>query len=104
MPVSVVAILTPKPDSTDAMRQILTRAVAEIHTEPGCLLYSLHEGDGRFVFIEQWSDAGALDAHNSAPAVTRMVSDISELLNGAPEILVTNPLPAGDPAKGTLRP
>ncbi|MGV7898281.1 antibiotic biosynthesis monooxygenase family protein, partial [Mycobacterium kansasii] len=41
MPVVVVATMTVKPESVDTVRDILTRAVEEVHDEPGCQLYSL---------------------------------------------------------------
>ncbi|BCI52801.1 antibiotic biosynthesis monooxygenase [Mycolicibacterium litorale] len=105
MPVTVVATLTVKPESLDAVRDILTKAVAAVHEEPGCDLYSLHEVDGgTFVFIEQWADGDALQAHSKAPAMNQMFADIGEHLAGAPDIKVAQPVVAGDPAKGRLRP
>jgi len=74
MPVVVVATMTVKPESVDAVRDILTRAVEEVHDEPGCQLYSLHQSDETFVFVEQWADAEALKAHSTAPAVTKVKS------------------------------
>lgn len=103
MPVVVVATLTVKPESVDAVREILTRAVSEIHGEPGCQLYSLHESGTTFVFVEQWADADALKAHSAAPAMTAMFGAAREHLDGAPDIKMLQPVPAGDPAKGQLR-
>ena len=103
MPVVVVATLTVKPASVDAVRAILTRTVADVHDEPGCQLYTLHQTDNTFVFIEQWADPEALKAHGTAPAVTAMFAALGEHLDGAPDIKMLQPLPAGDPAKGRLR-
>ncbi|MGV0807995.1 putative quinol monooxygenase [Mycolicibacterium setense] len=104
MPVTVVAILKVKPTSTHAARAILAKAVNDVHREPGCDLYTLHEGEGRFIFIEQWATEDALESHNAGPVVQRMVNDISEHLDGAPEITLARSVPAGDPAMGVLRP
>lgn len=105
MPVTVVATLTVKPESLDAARDILTGTIAEVHQEPGCDLYSLHEAEGgTFIFVEQWADGDALATHGGAPAVTRMFSDLADHLAGAPDIKVAQPVVAGDPAKGRLRP
>ncbi|OBJ06431.1 putative quinol monooxygenase [Mycobacterium sp. 1465703.0] len=104
MPVVVVATLTVKPESVDAVRDILTRAVEEVHDEPGCQLYALHQSDETFVFVEQWADAEALKAHSTAPAVTKMFTAAGEHLAGAPDIKMLQPVLAGDPAKGQLRP
>lgn len=102
MSVVVVAILPVKPESADSVRDILTKAVAAVHSEPGCELYSLHETDGKFVFVEQWADAGALKTHSTTPTMATMFSEIGSHLDGAPEIIMTTPVPAGDPAKGQL--
>ena len=56
MPVVVVATLIAKPESVDAVRTACTQAIGAVHSEPGCQLYSLHEADGTFVFVEQWAD------------------------------------------------
>nr|MDT0526021.1 putative quinol monooxygenase [Streptomyces sp. DSM 41633] len=69
MPVVVVATMKAKPESVDAVREACTNAIAAVHDEPGCQLYSLHEADGTFVFVEQWADADALKAHSTAPAI-----------------------------------
>jgi quinol monooxygenase YgiN len=103
MPVVVVATMTAKPESVDTVREILTRAVNDVHDEPGCQLYSLHESGDTFVFVEQWADADALKAHSTAPAVTTMFSDASEHLAGAPDVKLLQPVVAGDPDKGQLR-
>lgn len=103
MPVVVVATMTVKPESVDAVREILTRAVKDVHDEPGCQLYSLHESGDTFVFVEQWADADALRTHSTAPAATAMFKDASDHLAGAPDIKMLTPVVAGDPDKGQLR-
>jgi quinol monooxygenase YgiN len=103
MPVVVVASLRAKPDSVETVRAACEKAIAEVHDEPGCQLYSLHRTGDTFVFIEQWSDADALAAHGTAPAVGALFTAIGDHLDGAPDIKMLEPLPAGDPAKGRLR-
>jgi quinol monooxygenase YgiN len=103
MPVVVVATMTVKPESVDTVRDILTRAVEEVHDEPGCQLYSLHQTGDTFVFVEQWADAEALKAHSTAPAIGKMFQAAGEHLSGAPDIKMLQPVPAGDPDKGQLR-
>ena len=104
MPVTVVATMKAKPESVDAVRDACTKAIEAVHSEPGCDLYSLHEADGTFVFVEQWADAEALQTHSTAPAVTQMFAEVGEHLDGEPEIKVAQAVVAGDPAKGRLRP
>jgi quinol monooxygenase YgiN len=103
MPVVVVATMTVKPESVDTVRDILTRAVGEVHDEPGCQLYSLHQTGETFIFVEQWADPEALKAHSTAPAVTKMFTAANEHLAGAPDVKMLQPVPAGDPDKGQLR-
>ncbi|MFN8031979.1 MAG: putative quinol monooxygenase [Mycobacterium sp.] len=103
MPVVVVASFTAKPESVDTVRAACKKAIAAVHDEPGCQLYSLHETDRTFVFVEQWADADALKAHSTAPGVTTLFAEIGEHLDGAPDIKMLTPIVAGDPAKGQLR-
>ncbi|GFG76381.1 putative quinol monooxygenase [Mycobacterium botniense] len=103
MPVVVIATFTVKPESVDTVREILTRAVEDVHNEPGCQLYALHETGETFVVVEQWADAEALHAHSTAPTVTAMFKAAGEHLAGAPDITMLTPVPAGDPDKGQLR-
>jgi quinol monooxygenase YgiN len=103
MPVVVVATMTAKPESVDIVRAACTDAIAEVHAEPGCELYSLHESNGTFVFIEQWADEDALKTHSTAPAIGKLFGAVGEHLDGAPDIKMLTPIPAGDPDKGRLR-
>jgi len=104
MPITVIATLNAKPGSVDAVRDACTQAIAAVHNEPGCELYSLHESDNTFVFVEQWSDGDALRAHSAAPAVAALFGTVGEHLDGQPDIKMLQPVVAGDPAKGQLRP
>ena len=105
MPITVVATLKAKPESVDALRDACKQAIEAVHSEPGCDLYSLHEAEGgTFVFVEQWADADALKTHSSAPAIGELFAAAGELLDGAPDIKMLQPVVAGDPAKGQLRP
>ena len=103
MPVVVVATMTAKPESVDLVRSACTEAIAEVHGEPGCQLYALHEANGTFVFVEQWADEDALKTHSTGPAIGKMFGAVGEHLDGAPDIKMLTPLVAGDPAKGQLR-
>ena len=103
MPVVVVASMTAKPESVEAVRSACQQAVEAVHGEPGCQLYALHETDRTFVFVEQWADAEALKTHSTAPAIGALFAAVGEHLDGAPDIKMLTPVPAGDPAKGQLR-
>ena len=103
MPVVVIASFTAKPESLATVEAACAEAVAAVHGEPGCQLYSLHRDGNDLVFVEQWADADALAAHSRAPAVAALFAAIGDHLDGAPQIRMLEPVPAGDPAKGRLR-
>jgi quinol monooxygenase YgiN len=104
MPVTVVATMTAKPESVDAVRTACTQALEAVHQEPGCDLYSLHEANGTFVFVEQWANEEALKTHGAAPAVGALFGTVGPLLDGAPDVKMLTQVVAGDPAKAQLRP
>ena len=103
MPVVVVATMTAKPESVDAVRDACKKAIDAVHDEPGCELYALHEADRTFVFVEQWADEDALKTHSTAPAIGALFGAVGEHLDGAPDIKMLTPVVAGDAAKGQLR-
>lgn len=103
MPVVVVASFTAKPESVDSVREACKKAVEAVHQEPGCELYALHETDRTFVFVEQWADEDALKTHSTAPAIGALFGQVGEHLDGAPDIKMLKPVPAGDADKGSLR-
>jgi quinol monooxygenase YgiN len=103
MPVVIVATLTAKPESVDTLRDILSHAAEEVHDEPGCQLYSLHQTDETFVLVEQWADEEALKTHMTAPAIGKLFSAAEGHLAGAPDMKKLQPVPSGDPDKGQLR-
>jgi quinol monooxygenase YgiN len=103
MPVVVVATMTAKPESVDAVRDACKKAIEAVHDEPGCELYALHEADRTFVFVEQGADADALKTHSAAPAIGALFGAVGEHLDGAPDIKMLTPVVAGDAAKGQLR-
>ena len=102
-PVIVVATMIAKPESVDTVRDACKTAIEAVHGEPGCELYSLHEANGTFVFVEQWADQDALKVHGAAPAVGALFGAIGDHLAAAPDIKFLQRVVAGDPAKGQLR-
>jgi quinol monooxygenase YgiN len=86
------------------VRNVLARAAAAVHDEPGCSPPSLHESQGRFIVIEKCSDADALQAYDAGPAVTRMAEEVDDYPDGAADIVVAQPVVVGDPGEGKLRP
>jgi quinol monooxygenase YgiN len=100
--VVVVATITPKPDQVDAVREALLAAVPKVHDEPGCELYSLHEGKGQFVMVERWESPEALKVHGTAEALATLGGQLADKLEAAPDVLRLAAVPAGDPVKGAV--
>ena len=102
MSLTVVATLTPKPGRADAVREVLTAAVPQVHQEPGCEVYALHEDDRGFVFVERWASAEAVRAHATAPAITSALAAIADDLTEPIDVRIVTPLGGGDPGKGVV--
>jgi quinol monooxygenase YgiN len=100
--VVVVATITPKPEAVDAVREAILAAVPQVHAEPGCELYALHEADGVFVMVERWESPEALRAHGSAEALTTLGAALAGKVAGPPEVRRLTAVPAGEPGKGAL--
>ena len=103
MTVIVTAVFTPKEGALSAVAAALSPAIAEVHQEPGCLLYSIHEApNGQIVMIEKWETAELLDTHGEAEAVKRLNASLDGLLQEPVEVTRLSPIPAGTEHQGTL--
>lgn len=59
----------------------LSPAISEVHQEPGCLLYAIHEApNDQFLLIEKWESAALLDAHGQGEPVKRLNASLEGLL------------------------
>jgi quinol monooxygenase YgiN len=101
-PVVVVATFLPRPADRDQVVRILEEGIAQVHREPGCQLYALHEGTDRLVMVEKWSSAEALDQHSKADAVREVRSRMAGMLEVPVEVVVLRPHAAGDPELGLI--
>jgi quinol monooxygenase YgiN len=100
--VVVVATVTPKSDQVDAVRDALLAAVPKVHAEPGCELYAVHEGDGRFVMVERWESPEALKVHGRSEALTTLGGQLADKLAAPLDVRRLAPVPAGDAGKGAV--
>jgi quinol monooxygenase YgiN len=99
----VVALLHPKPEHRDEVRETIKAVIPKVHAEDGCELYSLNEEADGFVIIEQWSSQEALTAHGSQPALAEMNAALKGKMAGPAQLHLLAPVPAGDTAKGQVR-
>lgn len=104
MSVVVVATIHPLAEHRDAVIAAFHRAVEEVHAEPGCTMYALHEADDRLVMVEEWESQESLEAHFRGEALVRLDAANDGRLAAPTEVVFLTALPAGDPAKGLLRP
>lgn len=103
MTVVVTAVFEPKAGKKDELAQAMHRGIEAVHKEEGCELYAIHDAeDGTITMIEKWTSAEALDAHTEGRAVAKLREDISNLIEGTPQVTRMSPLPMGTPNQGAL--
>ena len=103
--VVVVATFKLKPGQEDAARTAFADLVEKTHDEAGCLAYALHEDPKdpqTLVMVERWTSQVALENHFHQPYVKDLLARADDFLAAPPEIRPLNPIPGGDPTKGTL--
>jgi len=101
----VVGSLKARPDKVDEARQVLAGLVEPTHAEPGCILYAMHQGvddPTRFAFVERWESKELLEDHLASPHIAALLERIDELFADAPDIVVYDAQPGGEPRKGAL--
>jgi quinol monooxygenase YgiN len=87
----VTGSIEARPETIERILELGLAHVRRSRQEPGCLLHSMHrdvEDQFRVVFVEQWEDAEALDAHFHLPAAGEFVREISSLARRPPEMLI----------------
>jgi quinol monooxygenase YgiN len=102
MSVVVVATILPLPEHRAAVIDAIKETVEQVHAEDGCELYSLNEAPDRLIMVEKWASRQALDAHAKGPNLAALGSRLADKVAAAPEVITLDPVPAGDPAKGTV--
>lgn len=103
MSIVVTAVFTPVEGAFDQVVEALRPAIAEVHEEPGCLLYAIHEApNGDIVMIEKWESVELLDAHGAGVAVQRLNASLEGLLQKPVEVTRLTAIPAGTTEQGEL--
>jgi quinol monooxygenase YgiN len=85
----VVGKVTVRPDAVDRALEVSLEHVRRSRTEPGCLLHSVHrdvEDPNTLVFLEQWEDDAALQAHFAVPESLAFVTALSEVAAKPPSM------------------
>lgn len=85
----LIALFTAKAGKGEELRALLEGLIEPTRAEPGCLDYRLmadRENDLRFMFVEEWRDAEALDAHFTTPHLQNALARFPNLLEGDLEL------------------
>jgi quinol monooxygenase YgiN len=104
--VVVVAVFRARAEHREEVERGLRAILAPTHAEDGCLAFALHRGadDPRvLVFVERWASRDHLAAHAGRPWIVG-VRDLVPLLESPPKVHVLDPVPGGDPLRGSLGP
>ena len=104
MPVTVVAVLTPKPGLGPAVIESFREVSPLVHAEPGCELYAAHlEQDGdTVVMVERWATRADLDAHATGAPLRRLNELNQDLLQRPYDVWFLDAVPLGHRLKGTV--
>jgi quinol monooxygenase YgiN len=103
MAVVVIGTLRPLPDRRDEVIAVLEDVIPRVHAEDeGCLLYALHTAGEKLILIEKWSSPEALAAHGRGAAIAELGKRLKGMVDGASDIQVLQPHPAGTPGQGSV--
>ena len=98
MSISVVAVITAKPGSEEAVREAMKGLVGPTREEEGCLSYDLSESSsapGTFITVEEWRDPSDLDQHMETEHIQGALAVLGSELAAAPAIHALTPLDVG---------
>lgn len=82
-----------QPEAIETVLPLYRALVAATKQEPLCIAYDLYVDEkdpGHFIFIEEWPDRAALDAHCASEHFTRLVPMINQHQRKAPTFIMMN--------------
>ncbi len=87
---SVVATIKAKAGREAEFQAAALQLIAAVRAnEPGCLLYTLNQGDApdTFVFMERYADEDALKAHRATEHFKTLGRAMGAFMDGPPAVL-----------------
>jgi quinol monooxygenase YgiN len=87
--VRVVAKLLARPEKAAELATVLLGLVGPTRKEKGCVTYELlrdKADPSEFVFVEEWTDDAALDAHLATPHLQEALAKAKPLLAADPVV------------------
>ena len=85
----VVAHATARPGKESSVREAFLALVAPTRAEPGCLSYELfvnRESPADFLFVQEYENDAAFEAHLASSHITEMLPVVLPLLSSPPDI------------------
>jgi quinol monooxygenase YgiN len=79
----VVARVIARPETVDGVKRILVGMLEPSRAEAGCLVYELlqcQDDPTDFTFVEEWTDAAALERHAASPHIAGVQSELQALV------------------------
>lgn len=102
-PCIVIATFYPAAGNFEAVREAIRAVTPDVHDEPGCELYALHEEtEGRLVLIEKWTTRELWREHLTLEPVKRLRASLEGLLASETEVLEMYGSPVGTPEQGSV--
>lgn len=102
-PCIVIATFHPHSGKRDAVRAALEAVIPDVHEEPGCEHYALHEETGgHLVLIEKWTTRELWQEHLTLEPVKRLRASLEGLLESETQVLEMYGTPAGTSHQGQL--
>jgi quinol monooxygenase YgiN len=101
----VVVTAKAKPGKGAELLDAFGELAAATHEEDGCIAFAVHRAHGdhdTIALVERWASREALDGHLAATHLAAFRRDSAELFAEPSVIVVAEPIPAGNPAKGLL--
>jgi quinol monooxygenase YgiN len=83
----VIARAVARPEEASRVRREFEALVAPTRAEPGCLRYELFvdgENAGNFLFVQEYADEAAFEAHLASAHVKKMLDDVVHPLLASP--------------------
>ena len=102
MSIVVVAAVTAVDGALAELAALFLEASVDVHDEPGCELYAVHETDDQVVVIEKWVDAASLQAHRDGRVVAALLERARPLASGPADIKIVRPSSGGAGPKSSL--
>jgi quinol monooxygenase YgiN len=86
---SIIATIQAKPGSEADFKAAALQLIAAVRAnEPGCLLYTLNQGDapGTFVFMERYASEEAVAAHRATEHFKTLGRAMGAFMAGPPNV------------------